>query len=157
MSKSLKLILIIVFLIPALALSHSYKLGSLQIEHPWSSPTPPNVGVAGGYLTIRNSGENDDILVGATTSAAASVGIHEMKMANGVMQMRELANGLPIAAGKMVILAPGKYHMMFIPPKKQWKDGDRIPVTLVFKYAGKLKVEFAVQADKPETNKHSHH
>lgn len=73
------------------------------------------------------------------------------------MRMRPLASGLPVPAGKGVSLAPGGYHLMFIKPKQQWKDGDRIPVVLQFKHAGKIKVEFAVHAEKPGSTKHSHH
>jgi periplasmic copper chaperone A len=43
---------------------------------------------------------------------------HEMKVENGVMQMREVADGLPIPAGGSVVLKPGSYHVMLIGLKK---------------------------------------
>ncbi len=157
MQKRISLLLAAALLFPVLAWAHAYKLGSIGIEHPWSSATPPNAGVAGGYLTIKNNGKKNDVFLGGSTTEAVRVEIHQMTTENGVMRMRPLASGLPVPAGKGVSLAPGGYHLMFIKPKQQWKDGDRIPVVLQFKHAGKIKVEFAVHAEKPGSTKHSHH
>ncbi len=37
------------------AVAHDFKVGALDISHPWSRPTVNGVTVAGGYLT--NTGE----------------------------------------------------------------------------------------------------
>lgn len=131
-------------LAPVLALAHGYAAGPLKIGHPWSRATPPAAQVAGGYLTITNTGATDDRLVAITSDASERVEIHEMKMEGGVMRMRQLGDGLPLPAGKQTTLAPGGYHLMFIKPKQPFKAGDRITASLQFQKAGKVVVEFAV-------------
>ena len=68
-----------------------------------------------------------------------------MAMNNGVMTMRPLDKGLAIEPGKTVKLAPGGYHLMLMDLKSPLKQGDKLPVTLEFEKAGKVKVSFDVQ------------
>ena len=127
-------------------LAHSYKLGALEIGHPWARATPPTAPTGGGFLTITNKGTAADRLVSASSPAAASVQVHEMKMEGNVMRMRELANGLEIAPGATVTLAPGGLHMMMMGLKAPLKQGEKVPLTLVFEKAGTIDVEIAVEA-----------
>lgn len=129
------------------ASAHSFKSGDLEIGHPWSRATLPNAPVAGGYMTIENTGTTDDRLLGGSTPAAGKVEIHQMKMDGDVMTMRPVPDGLVIPAGEMVTLAPGGYHLMLMKPQKPFKEGERVPLTLTFEKAGEVKVELAV--DKP--------
>jgi len=52
------------------------------------------------------------------------VEIHEMKMDNNVMKMRQIT-GLDLAAGKMVELKPGSYHIMLLELKQQVREAMR--------------------------------
>ena len=38
------------------AAAQEFKVGSLEIDHPWSRATPKGAKVAVGYLTIKNTG-----------------------------------------------------------------------------------------------------
>jgi copper(I)-binding protein len=53
-------------------------------------------------------------------------------MDGNVMKMRAVAGGLDLPAGKTVELKPGGYHVMLMDLKQQLKEGDSVPVTLVF-------------------------
>ncbi|MEQ8481607.1 MAG: copper chaperone PCu(A)C [Hoeflea sp.] len=127
------------------SLAHDYKLGALEIGHPYARATPPNAPVSGGYLTIRNNGETADRLIGGKAGFADRVEIHEMSMENDVMKMRELADGLEIPAGGEVELKPGGYHIMFIGLDSRMAEGDSRPVTLTFEKAGSIEVDFSVE------------
>lgn len=127
------------------ALAQQITAGTLRIEKPWSRATPGGAKVGGGYLTITNTGTAADRLVSATTTAAGHVEIHEMAVKDGVMTMRPLANGLAIAPGKTVALAPGGYHLMLMNLKAPLKAGDKVPLTLTFEKAGKVDVTLDVQ------------
>ncbi len=129
----------------AMVSAHDYKLGSLEIEHPFARATPPNAPVSGGYLTIRNSGDAADRLVSGEADFAERVEIHEMAMDGDVMKMRQLADGLEIPAGGEVVLKPGGYHIMFIGIDSQFKDGETRNVKLTFEKAGSIDVDFKVQ------------
>ena len=69
-----------------------------------------------------------------------------MKMEGSVMRMRELEKGLEIPAGATVILQPGGYHVMFMQLKEPFKEGAKVPVTLVFEKAGSVDVVLTVNA-----------
>lgn len=121
------------------------KAGDLVITQPWSRATPGGAKVAGGYLAIENKGGTADRLIGGTTDVAGAVEVHEMSEKDGVMTMRPLNSGLTIEAGKSVKLAPGGYHLMLMGLKSGLKQGDKLPITLEFEKAGKVKVPFDVQ------------
>ena len=53
--------------------AHDYEVGNVEIGHPWSRATLPNAPVAGGYMTITNTGTSADRLIGGATPAAASL------------------------------------------------------------------------------------
>ena len=127
------------------ASAHGYKAGALRIGHPWSRATPANAPVAGGYMTMENTGDADDRLVAVSAEIAPRGEIHEMKMEGDVMKMSPLPDGLPIRAGETVKLAPGGYHLMFMPLARQLKEGDTFRGELVFEKAGKVTVEFKVE------------
>ena len=126
-------------------LAHEFKAGDLLIGHPWSRETPGGAKVGGAYLTITNTGKTSDRLLSATTPAAASVEIHEMATTNGVMTMRPFVAGLAIGPGHTVSLAPGGYHLMLLNLKAPLKQGDRLPLTLMFEKTGKVEVMINVE------------
>ncbi|UHD47109.1 copper chaperone PCu(A)C [Aureimonas altamirensis] len=126
------------------ASAHDYTAGSLHIDHPWSRATPPTANVGAGYMTIQNKGPEADRLVGASTPAAQTVEIHFMEMANGVMKMRAVPEGLEIPAGGEAALAPGGYHFMLVGLEKPLTEGEKVPLELQFEKAGTVSVELAV-------------
>jgi len=126
-------------------LAHDYALGSLTIAHPWARETAAGQDAGGAFLTIVNKGKQADRLVSGSTTVAREVQIHTMTVQDGVMRMRQLKNGLDIPAGKSVGLKPGGYHIMLMGLKQPLKRGTRVPVTLDFQKAGKLRVELVVE------------
>jgi copper(I)-binding protein len=131
------------FFAPARA--EEVKAGDLVITQAWSRATPGGAKVGGGYLTIENKGTEADRLTGGSADVAGKVEVHEMAMNNGVMTMRPLDNGLTIEPGKTVKLAPGGYHLMLLGLKSPLKQGDKLPITLDFKKAGKVKLSLDVE------------
>jgi copper(I)-binding protein len=141
------------------ASAHDYKAGPLEIKHPWSRATPKGATVAGGYLSIVNTGSAPDRLIGGSVDGAGKFEIHEMSMDGGVMKMRSLPKGLEIKPGQTVELKPGSYHLMFIGLKAPFEQGKRVKGTLEFEKAGKVEVEYAVEAigASPQGQRGGHH
>ncbi|MDC7805458.1 copper chaperone PCu(A)C [Luteimonas sp BLCC-B24] len=142
---------------PAAASSTGAAQG-VQVSDAWIRETPPNAAVAGGYLTLRS--DAGDRLVAVETSASASVEIHEMSHAGGVMRMRELADGVELPAGTDVSLRPGGNHLMFIGPVEPVRAGQTIEATLRFQNAPEQTVQFEVRplaGDAPAAGGHSGH
>jgi copper(I)-binding protein len=121
------------------------RISDLVISQPWSRATPNGARVASGYLTIENKGAEPDRLVGGSADVAAKVELHTMAMSNGVMTMRPLESGLAIRPGEIVKLAPGGHHLMLLGLKSSFKQGDKVPITLEFEKAGKVKVALDLQ------------
>ena len=136
--------------------------GALVITRPWARATPGGAEVAGGYLRIENTGKEADKLVGGATDIAGAVEFHDMKIVDGVMQMRELTGGLEIPAGGSVAFKPGSVHVMFTHLKAPLKQGAPFKATLVFEKAGPVTLEFAVEAigargpAEPDHSAHKH-
>lgn len=147
----------LMLLLATSAWAHDYKVGSLEINHPWTRATAPTAKAGGGFMTITNKGNTPDRLVAARSGASDKVEIHEMKMDGNIMRMRELEKGLEIPPGATVALKPGGFHIMFMELKGPLAKGAKIPVTLVFEKAGSIDVDFLVQdvgAAQPGHDKH---
>ena len=128
----------------AMASAHDYTVRDLKIGHPYTRATPPGAVAAGAYLSIENKGKAADKLLRAATPAAGLVELHTMSMDGNVMRMRAVPS-IDVAAGATVKLAPGGLHVMLQDLKRPLKEGDKVPMTLVFERAGEVKVELAVQ------------
>jgi copper(I)-binding protein len=144
-------------LMAAPAFAHEFKLGNLEIKHPWSRAIPAGAKVAGGYFVVVNQGTTPDRLVSATAEIAGRTEIHEMSMKDGVMTMRPQADGLPVPANGELALKPGSYHLMLLDLKRPPKQGESFAGTLTFEKAGKVDVTFAVEAmGSPGGHHHDH-
>ena len=139
------------------ASAHEYKIGSLDIGHPWTRATPKGATVAGGYLKITNKGQTADRLTAAMFTGAGKVEIHEMAMSGTTARMRELKSGLEIKPGETVELKPGSFHIMFMGLKQPLEKDQRIKGSLTFEKAGSVEVEFVVEAaGVPSSGGHKH-
>jgi copper(I)-binding protein len=127
------------------AFAEDFKAGAIVIAHPWARATPGNANVTAGYVKLTNTGTTPDRLVSATAEAASHTDIHEMAMAQGVMQMRPLKDGIVLKPGETVELAPGGNHLMLTGLTRPLKPGDRVKGTLVFEQAGSVDIVYEVQ------------
>lgn len=144
---------------PAFAHNGVIHLGPINISAPFTRATLPNAPVAGGFLTIENTGTEPDRLISATSDIAGDTQIHEMAMQGDVMKMRQLVDGLEIPAGETVLLAPGGFHIMFMGLKQALVEGEAVTVTLTFEKAGTVDVVLpvaAAAADAPMAMGHGH-
>lgn len=125
------------------AAARDFTIGGITVARPLSHSMVPGAKVGDGYFTITNSGDQPDTLISARSDRAKSVQLHEMKMDNGVMVMRELKGGLAIPAGQTVRLEPD-YHLMFNDVQQPFRQGEEIKAVLTFEKAGSVEVTFAV-------------
>ena len=133
-----------------LARAHDFKVGSIELKHPWSAKAPPVAPVLGGYLVIVNTGKEADRLIGGSTPVAERLELHESSLADGVARMRPAKDGIAIPPGETVSLQPGGAHLMLVNPKQRPAEGEKFKATLQFEKAGSVEVEFVVQARAPQ-------
>ncbi|MGF1684086.1 copper chaperone PCu(A)C [Photobacterium minamisatsumaniensis] len=164
MKKILSLIMTSMFAFSSLAFAHEYKADTLHIDHPWSKQVPPTSSVIAGFFNVMNHGDQNDILLGASSPIAEKTELHAHMHEDGMMKMREVEQ-IEIPANDTQSLKPGGYHIMFFNINEVPKLGDKFPVTLNFKNAGKVNIDVKVEKATymPESGKseqamdHSNH
>ena len=121
--------------------------GTLEMHKPWarSSSHPMPNDFAGAFLSIANKGPDDDRLVAASSPLAERVELHGIRVVGADIDMRPLANGVPLPAGATMALKPRGYHLLLLGVKEPLAKGSTLPVTLTFEKAGAVAVDFAVE------------
>jgi periplasmic copper chaperone A len=142
------------------AAAHDFKVGSIVIDHPYATPTPPGATTGAVYFrNLRNTAQTADRLVRAESPVSRAVELHEMTLQGDVMRMRaldavELPPGTTPAARQ-----GGRWHLMLVDLKQPLREGDRFPVMLVFERSGRKEVVVWVQpprGGRAESGSHSH-
>ena len=154
-----KLIVLAALLLPAcFANAQEYKVGALQIAHPWSQELPPNAPTVAAYFVINNQGKTADRLLSVDTPIAGEAQLHEHVMQGDMMKMQHVPS-VEVPAGGEVTFAPMAYHVMLLGLKDRslLTDGKRFPMTLHFEKSGDVTVEVAVQKQAPDAmQEHKH-
>jgi protein SCO1 len=117
--------------------------GSISVVGAWSRSTAPGASVGVVYFEVINTGPTDTLLT-IECPAAERVEMHATARADGIMKMRQVAS-VDIPARGRLSFQPGGLHAMLIGIKQPLKEGGRLPLTLVFRGAGKLRFEAAIQ------------
>lgn len=141
----------------SIAEAKDYAVGAIKISAPWTRVTPPASTVGGGFMTITNTGNTPDTLIGGSVDIGGRLELHEMTMEGGIMKMRELKPGLVIKPGETVTLKPGSYHLMFMDLKEPIASGKSLQGTLVFEKAGTVQVEYEIEPIGARESGHGGH
>lgn len=115
----------------------------VAVDGAWVRTTVPAQKATGAFMRLQAA--QDSKLVSASSSAARAVEVHEMSMQHDVMKMRQVPF-IALPAGKAVELKPGGYHLMLLDLNKQVKDGDTVPLTLVFEGKNGQRQTVEIQA-----------
>jgi copper(I)-binding protein len=118
-------------------------LAQVTVGEPWVRATVAAQKATGAFMTLTST--QNTKLIGVSSPVAGVVEVHEMKMDNDMMRMRQLP-ALDLPAGKPVKLAPGGYHLMLLNLKQPLKDGDKVPLTLEIEDAQKVRSKVVIEA-----------
>ena len=135
-----------------LALSGAHAAEPVAIRGAWARPALQGQGSSGAYMTF--TAREPLTLLGAESSAAGIIEIHQMKLEGDVMKMRAV-DTLALPVGQPVEFKPGGYHFMLMDLKAPFRPGTRVPLTLQFRDARgkpravKLSVPVAVAPPAP--------
>ena len=116
----------------------------IEVADPWVRATVPGQKATGAFMKITSF--SDVRLLRVRSSLAGRTEIHEMAMDGDQMKMRAVP-WLPVLANAPVELKPGSYHVMLFDLASQIKEGDTVPLALVFenRYAEVQTVEVDAQ------------
>jgi hypothetical protein len=120
------------------------KVGDIELVAGYTRAMLPGQPVGGGFVTIKNAGSTDDVLIAAESPVSGRVELHEMAVVNDVMTMRQLKDGIPVPAGETVELKPGGLHLMFMDVNEPFVEGGQVSVTLTFEKAGTAELVLPV-------------
>ena len=100
---------------------------------------------AAGYFTLKNNGDADRVLVGASSPGCGSVMLHKTESVNGMETMLPV-DSVPVPIHQSITFAPGAFHLMCMSPSESMKPGGSVPVTLTFEGGVSLTSDFPVRA-----------
>jgi copper(I)-binding protein len=109
---------------------------------------PASPHVAAAYLTMSNTTDTDDTLVGVASGAGRSAVLHDRSMAR-------MAGGLRIPAHSSVTLSPGDGHVMIENLLGPVKPGQTVNLQLTFAHNISLVVQapvIAINAPAPDAS-----
>jgi len=128
----------------ALVLAAGAAQAQIKIEQPWTRATAPSAPNGAAFMTLVNpSSAPAERLIAAESSVARVVELHSHVMDGSVMRMRKV-DGIDVKAGESVKLEPMGFHVMFLGLKAPLKEGDSVPLTLVFQNAGRIEIAATV-------------
>ena len=120
---------------------------SLRLINAWVREVPPVMQNSAIFFTLENRSDQDRVLVSASTKVASLTQVHEHKMDNGMMKMREVEGGVKIPAHSRVEFKPGGYHVMLIKLNQAMTPGTVVELTLNFDDGSSLVDNVQVRPD----------
>lgn len=122
------------------------------VSEAWSRATPPGVEVGAAYMVIEG-GNKDDRLVGASSTRAAMVHLHDVVEEEGVAKMRSTED-VHVSAGQRVELAPKGKHLMLMGLDAPLVAGQTYALVLQFADSGEQTVTVTVREATAESPHH---
>lgn len=120
--------------------AHAAQADHVHASGAWIRVMPANL-PAGGYVTLRNDGDQPAVLEGASSAAYGSVMLHESSTETGMGRMR-MVDHLVVPAHGQSALSPGGYHFMLMEAAKPVRPGQTVQVTLHFADGSTLATDF---------------
>ncbi|WP_131098611.1 copper chaperone PCu(A)C [Streptomonospora litoralis] len=113
--------------------------GDIAVSGAWVPvPARPDVGAA--YLTVQNSGAEDDALVGAASTASQTTQIHTTEITESGASTMKQVEEVPLPAGGAAQLEPGGHHIMIMDIAEELAVGDTVTLTLSFDSGAEVRV-----------------
>lgn len=137
------------------AAAHGSRAGDLLLDHAYSTPSQANKSDGAAYLRgIKNSGEQADRLLGASTPVATAVELQSLqKHGNGLHA--EAVGSIELPPKTSTLLRhTGDFQLLLRGLKQPLKEGDRFDLTLNFEHAGSRTVKVWVQTPRAQVQAH---
>ena len=134
-----------------------HSMDGVEVSDAYMRVNGPNAKAAAAYMHIINHGDTDR-LISAHSDVAARTELHtHIVDDDGVARMSEIEDGIELVEESMIMMERGGEHVMFMGLTQSLKQGDVIPLTLVFENSGEVVINVVVDNDrKPGAAKHNH-
>jgi hypothetical protein len=122
--------------------------GNIEAYEPWVREAPPNVKVMAAYFTLHNHSNKTITLNAISSPDFGHVEMHRTEQHDGMAHMVAVKHVMLSPKGS-VAFEPGGMHVMLMQPKRSFKAGDSITLTLSFSDATSLQVIAPVKKAMP--------
>jgi copper(I)-binding protein len=116
---------------------------SIVVTRAWSRATVPGATVGAAYFEIMNSGPAD-ALTAVECPVARRIELHSMATVSGMMQMRPVSS-VDLPTKERVVFGPQGLHAMLVDLKRPLREGEHVPLTLLFRHADPVEVDALVE------------
>ncbi|RUO20355.1 hypothetical protein CWE08_07750 [Aliidiomarina iranensis] len=137
---------VLLFVSPAFA--------EVEVESLWLRESIPGQPNGAGFGVLRNSGEQDILLIGASSDIADDIEIHQHVREGEQMRMEQM-DALVVPAGERVTLQPGGYHLMLMRLNGPLVIDEEHELVLIFSDGSEISLTAPVKA--LVTNHHARH
>jgi len=109
----------------------------------------PGAMAGAAFMTIENTADEDDQLIGVASDIAVKAELHTHKAGtDGTMQMMHVPEGFAIPAHGIHALERGGDHVMMMGLKERPAEGATIHLTLTFAKAGVVELDVPVDTKR---------
>lgn len=117
----------------------------IEIINPWVRDMPPTSKVTAAYMTIKNHSNQDEKLIGLSSSIAKEGQWHVTQIENSNAHMKELLS-IVIPANGAVVLKPGAQHGMLMGLEfGALQRSETVPLILTFEQRGMKRIDAPIQ------------
>lgn len=116
----------------------------VEVANAWVREAPPGAHMLAAYLTLKNTGEHERVLVQVQSPSFRHVMLHKSEVVEGVARMTHI-DEIAVPAGSTVTLEPGGLHLMMPAPESRLTEGDRVRFQLLFADGNSVEVQAEVR------------
>lgn len=136
------------------------------VHDAWARATAPGSPNGAGYLTLSNHSDQPQTFTGARFAGAGKVEIHRSTLEDGMGRMERIREGIRIAPGESLTLAPGGYHLMLLDLEERLVAGEKHDLVLEVSPAGDIHTRLHIRShdsaggsnnDNQNQDHHHHH
>ena len=118
---------------------------ALVLSHAWTYENAAMADSGAVYLTIENTGDEPDRLIGAAVDFAHGALFQAPVLgADGVLRTATIA-AIEIAPGQKLTLQPGGIHIVLTGLQRQHAPGSHFDLDLTFEKAGTIEIDVEVE------------
>lgn len=133
--------------------AHEIVFGRLVIKHPVIRVLQEADRKAEGYVEISNIGTKNEKLIGATLEGANKSQLFPLQKPKGAISKILFKDGIEIKAGHSLRLGPKNDFILFEEIYKKYDEDTYIAGSLIFAFAGSVKIEFLVASSQEDAQK----
>jgi copper(I)-binding protein len=132
---------------------------AVLLQDAWVRALPPTQTNTAAYVTVTNSADTAVTITGGSVEFATAVEIHTTREVDGYLRMEQL-QGLTVAPGETVSLAPGGIHLMLLGLSRMPVAGESSRLCLDLASGDTACTDAAVRKSAQQgqtSNQHQHH